>query len=145
MQNLNSELMETVRAKYAEYASYSTRWSAGYWGFVFGAAILSALSGILLKLDALEKQTILALSQTDIAALLAGTAALLITISSAGDFSGKWKANRTAKNRTEQLLNDLRIPEITSKEVIARLNKIIDDQNNGVINNTTKNRVEEEG
>jgi hypothetical protein len=136
---VKEEKKNAVKNYFDEYNSYTWRWSFAYWGSVFGAAILSALAGILLKLDALKDKQILRLSQTDISALLAGIAALLITISSAGDFSGKWKANRTAKFRTEQLKNELDNPKLTNQDVTERLNKIIEDQNNGVIN--TKDEV----
>jgi hypothetical protein len=131
---VKEEKKKGVMNYFEEYKSYTWRWSFAYWGSVFGAAILSALAGILLKLDALKDKKVLSLSQTDISALLAGFAALLITISSAGDFSGKWKANRTAKFRTEQLKNELDSPKLTNEDVTVRLNKIIEDQNNGVIN-----------
>jgi hypothetical protein len=128
------ELKKEVKEKYDEYASYAWRWSGAYWGFVFGAAIMSAFAGILLKLDALKDTKLLALSQTDLAALLAGTAALLLSISTAGDFAGKWRANRTAKFRTEQLNNEIFRSRLTADEVVSKLNKIIEDQNSGVIN-----------
>jgi hypothetical protein len=132
--SLPLELKQRVRDKYEEYATYSTRWSGAYWGFVFGATILGALGGILLKLDALKDIKIFRLSQSDIAALLAGAAALLIAISTGGDFAGKWRANRTAKNRAEQLSNEMFSSKLTADEIVTKLNKIIDDQNNGVIN-----------
>lgn len=132
---LDSPQAQMVREKFDQYSTYASRWSGVYWGSVFGAAILSALAGLTVKLDALKDKKLLTLSQTDLAALLAGSAALLITISSAGDFAGKWRTNRTAKNRSEQLRNEVFYnPKLTSQEVGIKLNKIIDDQNNGVIN-----------
>jgi hypothetical protein len=76
----------------------------------------------------------LVLSRGDAAAISAGVASLLIALSSAGDFAGKWKANRTAKNRTEQLYNEIEFSSLLPAEIGVKLNKIIDDQNNGVIN-----------
>jgi hypothetical protein len=137
---LSPELKQRVKEKYEEYAAYTLRWSGVYWGSVFGAAILSALSGIFLKLDAFKDKRILMLSQTDIAAILAGIAALLITISSAGDFSGKWKANRAARDHAEILNNELYNSKVAPEEVVTQLNKIIEDQDRGVINESTQGR-----
>ena len=41
------ELKERVKRKFVEYTKYTRRWSGAYWGAVFGAAILSALSALL--------------------------------------------------------------------------------------------------
>lgn len=74
-------------------------WSGLYWGFSWGAAILSALAGLILKLESfLPNEKV----KKDLAALLAVSAALLVTISTSGDFQRKWQANRTASAEIER-------------------------------------------
>ena len=44
-------LGELVIANYREYRANTVRWSAAYYGCLFGAAFLSACAGVLLKLE----------------------------------------------------------------------------------------------
>ena len=93
---------------YKSTRSNAQKWSGIYWGFTFAAALLSALAALILKFesvfsnnDGLKK---------DLAATFSVCAALLITISTSGDFQRKWQANRIAASELERLgyefLND---------------------------------------
>jgi hypothetical protein len=84
---------------YLETRSNAARWSGVYWGFTFVAAALSALAGLILKFESFIKNES---AKKDIAALLAVGAALLITISTSGDFQRKWQANRIAAAELER-------------------------------------------
>ncbi len=84
---------------YTETRTNASRWSGIYWGFTFAAAACSATAGLLLKFETLLKDEAL---KKDIAAVLAVGAALLITISTSGDFQRKWQANRTAAAELER-------------------------------------------
>lgn len=78
---------------YLETRSSASRWSGVSWGFTFAAAVLSALAALVLKFETfLQNEK----AKKDIAATLSVMAALLITISTSGDFQRKWQANRTA-------------------------------------------------
>ncbi|KQV52871.1 hypothetical protein ASC95_08720 [Pelomonas sp. Root1217] len=74
-------------------------WSSLYWGFAWGAAVLSALAGLVLKVESFIPEEKL---KRDIAALLTVSAALLVTVSTSGDFQRKWQANRTAAAELER-------------------------------------------
>jgi hypothetical protein len=84
---------------YLETRANASRWSGVYWGFTFTAAVLSALAALVLKLETLVKNEG---AKKDLAALLSVTAALLITISTSGDFQRKWQANRIAAAELER-------------------------------------------
>lgn len=84
---------------YLETRANASRWSGVYWGFTFTAAALSALAALVLKLETLIKSEG---AKKDLAALLSVTAALLITISTSGDFQRKWQANRIAAAELER-------------------------------------------
>jgi hypothetical protein len=84
---------------YREARSNASRWSGVYWGFTFAAAILSALAGLILKLETIVKSEG---AKKDVAAAFAVGAALLITISTGGDFQRKWQANRIAAAELER-------------------------------------------
>lgn len=95
-----SLVARAIRDNYLETRSNASRWSGIYWGFTFLAATLSALAGLILKLESFVKNEGV---KKDIAALFAVAAALLITISTSGDFQRKWQANRVAAAELERI------------------------------------------
>ena len=90
---------KALKQNYEETRSNAKYWSAIYWGFTFFAAALSALAGLVLKLESFLKNESL---KKDIAAAAAVSGALLITISTSGDFQRKWQANRVAAAELER-------------------------------------------
>jgi len=85
---------------YIETRVIAARWSAVYWGFTFGAAALSALAGLILKFESIVKDQAV---KKDIAAVFSVVAAIMITVSSSGDFQRKWQANRIAASELERI------------------------------------------
>jgi len=99
-QNLDQSLVaRAILDNYNETRSNAAKWSGVYWGFTFLAAIFSALAGVILKFESVLKN---AEAKKDVAALLSVSAALLITISTSGDFQRKWQANRVAASELER-------------------------------------------
>ncbi|MFI4932084.1 MAG: hypothetical protein ACHP83_17705 [Burkholderiales bacterium] len=97
----NSDQALVARAiwdNYLETRANASRWSGVYWGFTFTAAAFSALAALILKLETIIKNEG---AKKDLAALLSVAAALLITISTSGDFQRKWQANRIAAAELE--------------------------------------------
>ena len=88
-----------ILSNYFETRFNAARWSGIYWGFTFFAALFSALAALVLKVETLIRNEA---AKKDIAALLAVTAALLVTISTSGDFQRKWQANRVAAAELER-------------------------------------------
>ena len=88
---------KAILDNYHETRSNASGWSVVYWGCIFVAAVLSALSALILKLETFQNEKM----KKDIAALFSVTAALLITISTSGDFQRKWQANRIAAAELE--------------------------------------------
>jgi hypothetical protein len=88
-----------ILRNYSEARSNASRWSGIYWGCTFAAAALSALAGLILKFETIlkNKEGV----KKDVAAVFAVSAALLITISTSGDFQRKWQANRIAAAELE--------------------------------------------
>src|ERR1700741_3736578 len=64
---------EAALISHQEYRSKTSRWSVAYFGCTFGAAFLSALAGVILKLDMLADRDKL---RKDWAAISAAAAAL---------------------------------------------------------------------
>ncbi len=101
--NRNPEQALVARAildNFHETRANAARWSGVYWGFTFAAAILSALAALILKLETFVRSES---AKKDLAAVFSVAAALLITISSSGDFQRKWQANRIAAAELEHL------------------------------------------
>jgi hypothetical protein len=124
-------IFDVARINHKTYRNNSGWWSLTYFGCTFGAALLSALSGIILKLDVLEKNH--AVLRRDLAAIFAGVAALLITLSTIGDFEAKWRANRLAASATEELLYKLATPDVDPKGALAELRTINHMQDQAIV------------
>lgn len=122
------DLAQVVVDNYHRYRGNSIRWSAVYFGCLFGAAAFSALSALLLKLEILAAHPRL---QKDLPAILATLAALLITLTTSGDFARKWQANRIAASDMENLAYDL-LPQRTGvdmSDLVQRMQTINTKQN----------------
>lgn len=95
-----SLVAQTILDNYTETRVIAARWSAVYWGFTFVAAALSALAGLILKVESIVKDQAI---KKDIAALFSVVAAIMITVSTSGDFQRKWQANRIAAAELERI------------------------------------------
>jgi len=113
-------LDEIVLAAYREHRGNTIRWSAAYFGCTFGSALLSATSAVVLKIESFGNVGV----KKDFAAVLAATAALLVTLSTAGDFHRKWLANRAAATAMENLAYDLLRSGLDRAAVIEKLKDI---------------------
>ncbi len=117
-----SLLATSIWDNYSETRANAERWSAIYWGITFFAAALSALAGVILKFETMLKSEPV---KKDLAALFSVTAAVLITISTGGDFHRKWQANRIASAELErvgyQLLSKGMVEPTISFTEVARI------------------------
>jgi hypothetical protein len=135
-------LGELVIKTYREYRAYATRWSGVYFTCIFGSAFLSAIAGLLLKLELLQRWPRL---RNDLAAGSAMFAALLITFSTVGDFQRKWQANRVAaaamENLAYELLNVKTAPAL--ERAIGEIQAINDARNRGIVGDQPSERGRE--
>jgi hypothetical protein len=125
-----------------EYRANAARWSGVYCSCVFGAAFLSALAGLVLKLELLQAWPRF---RNDFAATAAMLAALLVTLSTSGDFQRKWQANRIAAAAMENLAYEL-IGAKTAAElnaVVAEIQTINDARNKGIVGEQSSGRPKE--
>lgn len=84
---------KAILDNYREARANASRWSGIYWSCTFLAAGLSAFAGLILKFESTFSDDKF---RKDIAAFSSVVAAVLITISTSGDFQRKWQANRIA-------------------------------------------------
>ena len=89
---------KAILTNYLEIRGNASRWSGVYWSCTFLAALFSALAGLILKIESLPIEE---KPRKDVSATLAVTAAILVTISTSGDFQRKWQANRIAAAELE--------------------------------------------
>ncbi len=94
-----SLVARVILDNYLETRANASRWSGVYWGCTFAAAALSALAALVLKFETIVRNEGV---KKDIAAVFSVAAALLITISTSGDFQRKWQANRIAAAELER-------------------------------------------
>jgi hypothetical protein len=133
LSNEQKPLGSIILANYEEYRDNTIRWSAAYFSCLFLSAAFSALAGFVLKIKAFSTASVL---KEDLAALLAMLAALLITLSTVGDFQRKWQANRIAASDTEALAYDLiKTPfgEVERAKVISSLQEISANRNREIV------------
>lgn len=134
-ENTDASLVARVILKnYQETRINAARWSGVYWGATFVAAALSALAGLVLKLESILKNDAV---KKDVAAIFAVTAAVLITISTSGDFQRKWQANRIASAELEQLAyNFLEKGESSPRSYLARVGTILMARHTSILGST---------
>lgn len=121
-----------VATNYMEYRANAARWSAAYFGCLFGAALLSACAGVILKLESIHMQQAL---RNDLAAVMAALAALLITLLTIGSFEEKWRANRVAASDMENLAYDLLKPGAAKETgaILSHIQQINKARNSGIV------------
>ncbi len=122
---------------YREARETAARWSGVYWGFTFAAAILSALAALVLKLEFFAFRTEAA--KKDVAAVCSVAAALLITLSTSGDFQRKWQANRVAAAELERVGYDfLEKNGAEPRSFLARVGAILERRHMSIIGSSEK-------
>ena len=128
----NQKMGGIVITSYREYRANAVRWSGAYFGCLFGSAFLSALAGLALKLELLQRWPRV---RNDGAAAAAVLAALLITLSTTGDFQRKWQANRIAAAAMENLAYELIKPHTAAQlqSVVERIQAINEARNRGIV------------
>ena len=104
-------------------------WSSLHHGSLYGAAVFSAASALVLKLDSLKDLS----TRSDVGAALATVAALTATLAAAGGFRRKWQSNRISRGLISELRIDLTDPTSNSTEIRKSLKRIIDQHDRAII------------
>jgi len=127
-----SDMGRLVVTNYTEYRANAVRWSAAYFGCLFGAAFLSACASVILKLESLKERLGL---RNDLAAIMAALASLLITLLTIGSFEHKWRSNRVAASGMENLAYDLLKSGATKEKdaILNRIQEINEARNFGIV------------
>ncbi|WP_233890095.1 SLATT domain-containing protein [Paraburkholderia flagellata] len=114
---------------YTEFRKAARWWSAAYNGFQFGAAILSALAALVLKLDVISDVNI----RNDWGAGLAAASALLIAILTTGRFKDKWQANRVAAFAVRDQSYEIAKTNADPDKILSNLQDIGLTRNNAIV------------
>ena len=127
-----SALGQLVITNYKEYRANTVRWSAAYFGCLFGAAFLSACAGVILKLESLKERLKV---RSDLAAIMAAVASLLITLLTIGSFEEKWRSNRVAASGMENLAYELLKSGAAQEKdaILTRIQEINEARNFGIV------------
>ena len=135
------DLGQLVITNYKEYRANTVRWSAAYFGCLFGAAFLSACAGVLLKLESLKERLKI---RNDLAAIMAALASLLITLLTIGSFEEKWRSNRIAASGMENLAYEL-LKSGASQEkdaILSQIQAINQARNLGIVGKPSASELE---
>jgi hypothetical protein len=124
-EQIDQDKVEATLGSYlSKYRSSTKWWSACLYSCLFGAAVLSALAGVIPQIHAAGTK--------DWASGLALTAALITTINGIGRFDQKWQASRLARAHTEALQVQL-LGGVSPAKVCAQLEQIIVEQSLEVV------------
>jgi len=124
-----------ILGNYREARSNASRWSGIYWTFTFAAAGLSALAGLILKFETITNERM----KKDVAAVFAVAAALLITISTSGDFQRKWQANRIAAAELERTGYEfLEKDGVAARSFLAPVGQILHRRHMAIVGGTER-------
>jgi len=133
-----------LAVNYHEFRNNSSWWSIAYFGSLFLSALFSATAALVLKLECFPNKPSL---KKDLAAALSTAAAVLITLSTVGNFQQKWEANRLAATATENLVYEVwkggageSRADIYSK--IEEINQSRNDAIVGSLSSATKNKLQ---
>lgn len=125
-------LAKILIANWNEFSRNATCWGIAYFSGVFGSAFCSALAALILKLSYFKDSPDL---RTDLAAASATVAALLVTLSTVGDFRRKWQACRVAEVGVQNLAYDLlsQGPRANAKAILEHLTIINTAYNQAIV------------
>lgn len=136
-----SLVAQTILDNYIETRVIASRWSAVYWGFTFVAAALSALAGLILKFESIVKDQAV---KKDIAALFSVVAAIMITVSTSGDFQRKWQANRIAAAELERIGYELLAKSgADSRPYLSSVAQIMHNRNVAIVGSMEERKARE--
>lgn len=132
-----SLVAQAILDNYREARDNAVRWSGLYWGFTFTAAILSALAALVLKLESFAFKT--DTRRKDVAAALSVVAALLMTVSTSGDFQRKWQANRVAAAELERVGYEfLEKDAADARSYLGRVGQILERRHMSIVGTSEK-------
>jgi hypothetical protein len=121
-----------IRGNYIETRKIASNWSGMYWGFTWVSAALSALAGVILKLESFANEK----AKKDWAALFAVSAAIFLTVSTGGEFQRKWQANRIASAEIEYLGYDFLSSASDPKAQFSKLREILLRRHQSIVGDT---------
>ena len=101
------------------YGKGRRQWSFAHHSTLYISVISSAAAAIIPQLQGFTNEAL----QKNLTSILAGLAAVLISLGTAGNFGRKWRANRISKGKAEQLEGEL-IGRAPTSADINRLGQI---------------------
>jgi hypothetical protein len=116
-----ADLAKEINRHYRWFSLGSRLWSMVHHGSLYLAAVLSASTALILKLELFKDIA----ARGDIAAILAAFAALLGTLAATGGFQRKWRSNRINRGDLDQLRVDFMNPQAQLEEIRTRLKEIL--------------------
>ncbi|MGV3570370.1 MAG: hypothetical protein ACO1PB_07200 [Ramlibacter sp.] len=125
-----------ILQNFIETRKIASNWSGLYWGFAWVSAALSALAGVILKIESFANEK----AKKDVAALFAVTAAILITVSTGGEFQRKWQANRIASAEIEYLGYEFVSGVSDPKGHFSKLREILLRRHQSIVGDTEPNK-----
>ena len=129
---LTPEQKQKFEARMSErkqwYSKGRRQWSFVHHLTLYASVIFSAAAAVIPQLKGFTGDDF----QKNLTSILAGLAALLISLGTAGNFGRKWRVNRISNNKVEQLIGELIAREPTRAD-IDRLNQIEVEHDEGIL------------
>jgi hypothetical protein len=132
-------LQEQIEAKYKWFNRGSRFWSAAHHWSLGISAVLSTMSVLVLKLGFIQDVSApLYRHRDDLAALLAGAAAMIAALAASGGFGRKWQSNRISRGRIERLRLDLYSPDADLAKIRDQLKDVIRTHDESIVGSPLK-------
>jgi len=122
-------VVEKIGDDYQEYREAASMWRGVYHTFQFGAAILSAVAALVLKLDGVGSLQ----ARNNWGAALAASSAIFIALLTTGRFKDKWEANRVAAFAVRDLGYEIETTEANPDKILTELRQIGLTRNNAIV------------
>lgn len=122
--NKSSEIKQVLQKYQAYYGRLAKGWISTLRGLIIISAVFSASSAVIGKLEILEDKPLLGLPRSDIAAILAASAAVVSTIQGAVKLEDNSQANRVARDMIKALELELLRDKPDYDEIINRMQKV---------------------
>ena len=123
-----SSLKHELELTEARFSCVKKKWNFWYYTCLYGVIMLSAFSALVIKSDLVPTYL-----RNDLAAFLATFSAILGTAMTAGNFEGRWRAARLARNAIHLLRIDSSAPTADLQRISEKLKSILQEYSEAVV------------
>ncbi|AZD20100.1 hypothetical protein C4K24_0775 [Pseudomonas chlororaphis subsp. aurantiaca] len=112
---------EILLAQEQKYRRSAFKWKLGYRALLISSAILASAAAIVSKLSIIESKD----TAADLSSILAGAAAVAMTIIASLDFESNFRINRRSRHQVQLLLLDAHKSGVNADTLLDGLKEVV--------------------